>query len=97
LQRGFRDPARRLAAAEQLLVHIGWNTSAISPVRGRFEALDLVQVATAGEPRAVVALAHDDDAGVVRAMGLGYSREVPYLLYWSTSGLKLLDTSRWGV
>lgn len=92
VKRGFSTGARD-QATRALLVHFGWREGAVQSVKSARGESGLLQVATAGEPRALVVL--DGPARERPPVALGYSREAPLTLWWHDEGVELHETVRW--
>jgi hypothetical protein len=87
---GVEDRERRGREALQAL---GWEDHAIQPVHGNVGDVRLLQLAMAGEPRALLVLA--DEASIAYPVSLAYSREARFTLSWHLEGIDLLETARW--
>jgi hypothetical protein len=96
LVQSARGPAGRIDAARKLLLHVGWPERSVFAVPGQLKAgVKLLQLATAGEPRALIVASGDAGDGAMPA-ALAYSREAPYTVRWHGEGVELLETTRWG-
>jgi len=77
----------------EALRSLGWPAHAVQGVHGNVGNLRLLEIATAGEPRALLVLSDATSDGL--PVALAYSREAPFTLSWQPEGIELLETTRW--